>query len=162
MKRVLTELKKIASVGAGEGLHVFPASDNVLFWRVLLEGPPSTPFEGGVFALTVEIPDAYPLQAPRINFETPIYHCNMSDSGKICLDLLQDRWNPTTTVAKALQAVRELVKEPDTDNALRQWIAELTLAFRQHGDPRYPDLVREHTGKEAAMTVVEWRAKWGC
>lgn len=162
MKRTLMELKKVASEGAGEGIHVFPAGDNVFFWRVLLEGPPSTPFEGGVFSLTVEIPEDYPFKAPRILFETPIYHCNVNDSGKICLDILQGGWGPALSVAKALQAVRQLVKEPDTDNALRQWIAELTLAYRQHGDARYTDLATEHTRKDAAKTVADWRAQWGC
>merc|ERR1719160_2430921 len=43
MKRILMELKQVASgapgiwLHSGEGVHVFPAPDNVQFWRVLLE-----------------------------------------------------------------------------------------------------------------------------
>merc|ERR1719230_1919377 len=85
-KRLLMELKQVASGApnvwshSGDGVHVFPAPDNLLFWRALVEGPPGSPFEGGVFALNVIIPENYPLQAPRITFETPIYHCNVNDS----------------------------------------------------------------------------------
>jgi ubiquitin-protein ligase len=170
MKRVLAELKQVASgaVGvwmhSGEGIHVFPAPDNLNFWRVLMEGPQGSPFEGGVFALSVIIPDNYPFQAPRVTFETPVYHCNVSDSGKICLDILLDRWSPSLSVPKCLEAIRILLKEPDTDMSLRQWIAELTLAHQKSngGDTRYVDKVRESVLRDASLSVADWKLKWGC
>merc|ERR1719188_2508334 len=99
----------------GEGVHVFPAPDNVKFWRALIEGPPGSPFEDGVFALNVILPDGYPLRAPQITFETPVYHCNVSDSGKICLRILQDGWTPALSVPKCLEAVRQMLQAPCTD-----------------------------------------------
>lgn len=167
------ELKQVASGAAsvwmhsGEGVHIFPAPDNLSFWRALIEGPPGSPFEGGVFALNVIVPDKYPFSAPRITFETPIYHCNMNDSGKICLNILMDAWSPSLSVPKCLEAVRILMKNPDTDNALRQWIADLTIAyFKYNGtdtpDTRYFDKARESTNRNASMTVEEWKQKWGC
>merc|ERR1712048_414860 len=169
-KRLLKELKEVASGGtgvwmhSGEGVHVFPAPDNLQFWRALIEGPPGSPFEGGVFALTVVIPDDYPFRAPKISFETPIYHCNVNDSGKICLDILQDQWNPRLSVPKSLEAIRIMMKEPNSDDALRQWIAELTLAHRQTkgADTRYYDNGREATKQNASLSVDEWKQKWGC
>merc|ERR1712008_661005 len=38
LRRIMKELEK-AALDAGEGIHIFPASDDVRFWRVLLEGP---------------------------------------------------------------------------------------------------------------------------
>merc|ERR1712057_71656 len=58
-KRLLMELKQVASgatgvwLHSGEGVHIFPAQDSLQFWRALIEGPPGSPFEGGVFALNV-------------------------------------------------------------------------------------------------------------
>jgi len=172
-KRVLMELKQVASGAAsvwmhsGEGVHIFPAPDNLSFWRALIEGPPGSPFEGGVFALNVIIPDNYPFAAPRITFETPIYHCNMNDSGKICMDILHDSWAPSLSVPKCLEAIRILMKNPDTDNALRQWIADVTIAHFKHvgtdtPDTRYFDKARECTNQNASRTVEEWKQKWGC
>merc|ERR1719316_2317896 len=109
-------------------MHIFPAPEDLHFWRVLLEGPNDSPFQGGVFALNVQIPQNYPLRPPQITFETPIYHCNVSDSGQICMGILQDAWSPTLTVPRCLEAVRMLLKQPCPDDALRQWIAELTIA----------------------------------
>jgi ubiquitin-protein ligase/uncharacterized protein YegL len=170
VKRILAEIKQISAADgriwmhSGEGIHIFPAPDNLNFWRALIEGPAGTPFEGGVFALNVIIPENYPLSAPKISFETPVYHCNVSDSGKICLDILLDRWSPSLSVPKGLEAVRILMKEPSTDDSLRQWIAELTLAHKQTNgaDTRYYDNAREATKQHANFSVDEWKHKWGC
>lgn len=172
-KRLLMEVKQVASGGtgvwmhSGEGVHVFPAPDNLQFWRALIEGPPDSPFEGGVFALNIIVPDNYPFSPPRIAFETPIYHCNVNDSGKICLSLLQDSWSAALTVPKCLEAIRVMMKNPDTDYALRQWIADLTIAhFKYAGtdtpDTRYFDKALESTHRDAMTTVEEWKQHWGC
>jgi len=168
-RRVLLELKQVASgtnavwMHSGEGVHIFPAPDDISYWRALIEGPADSPFEGGAFALGVRIPNDYPFKPPVIVFETPVYHCNVSDTGKICLDILMDRWAPSLSVPKCLEAIRILLKQPDTDNSLRQWIAELTLAHQKTSgaDTRYYDKAREATKREAAMTVMDWKQKWG-
>lgn len=105
-----------------------------------------------------------PASAARVTFETPIYHCNVSDSGQICLDLLQERWSPALTVPKCLEAVRLLMKNPDPDNALRQWIAELTIAQEKSAgaDSRYHEKARECTRTQASLAVAGWKQQWGC
>ncbi|CAJ1374959.1 unnamed protein product [Effrenium voratum] len=159
IKRVLQELKKCTEVAAG--IHIFPSED-ISFWRALMEGPAGTPFEGGVFALDVFIPSDYPFRAPNISFKTPIYHCNVSANGKLCLDILRESWHPSLTVAKCLEKIREMVAQPNTDDALRQWIAELTLVHqRTNGaDTRYFDNARESTRKDASLSVEGWKAQW--
>ena len=62
-----------------------------------------------------QVPSSYPFKAPSITFSTPIYHCNVSDGGRICLSMLQDQWNPALSIPKALEAVRMMLKTPDTD-----------------------------------------------
>lgn len=88
----------------------------------------------------------------------------MSDSGKICLGLLQDCWNPALSVPKCLEAIRIMLQKPDTDNSLRQWIAELTLAHQNSNgaDTRYYEKASETTLQHASSTVSDWRQKWGC
>lgn len=145
----------------------FPAPDNLQFWRALIEGPPGSPFEGGVFVLNVIFPDNYPFSQPKITFETPIYHCNVNDSGKICLAILQDSWAPYLSVPHVLEGIRIMMQTPDTDYALRQWIADVTIAYYKYKgsatpDDRYLDNARESTAKDASTTVDEWKQKWGC
>jgi len=57
-----------------------------------------------------------------------------------------------------------MMATPDTDNALRQWIAELTLAhIATNGtDTRYYEKATESLQKHATKTVSEWKQEWGC
>jgi len=172
-KRLLAELEKVANgvesvwMHSGEGVHLFPAADDLQFWRALIEGPEDSPFRGGVFALNVIVPDRYPFEAPRISFETPIYHCNVNDSGKICLDILYEKWSPALSIPKCVEAIRIMMANPDTNNALRQWIADLTLTYQKYlgtetPDMRYIDEAKEQTQKHAFVSVDEWKQRWGC
>jgi len=170
MRRLLMELKKVSSADvsvwqhSGEGVHIFPAPDNLSFWRVLLEGPEGSPFEKGVFVVNVIIPESYPLKPPKIVFETPVYHCNVSDSGALCLDILLDSWSPVLTIPRCLETIRTLLQNPNTDASLRQWIAELTMAHNSSGgtDTRYYEKAREQVALHASKSVEEWKQEWGC
>ena len=54
----------------------------------------------------------------------------------ICLDILKEKRSPALTIPKCLEAVRLLLASPASDNALCQWIAELTLTrSRTHARP---------------------------
>ena len=162
-KRVLKELKKLGTDVSG-GIHVFPdANQPMNHWKVLVEGPAGSPFEGGVFVLRVDIPANYPFSAPTITFETQVYHCNASATGRICLELLHSGWSPTLTLPKAIEAVQILLKNPDTDNALRSWIAEETIAFRKSAgtESQYLDAAKKLTKEKASVSVDDWKKKWG-
>lgn len=164
-RRALLELKKLAEGDLNNaGLHIFPSPDNPLFWRVLMEGPDGSLFQGGLFPLTVVLPTDYPFKPPSITFDVPVYHCNISDTGRICLDILKDTWSPALSVPKALQSIRHLLADPNPNDALRQWIAEVTIAHQQHGDndTRYPEAVRDSVRQHASRSVDEWKLLWGC
>jgi len=167
VKRIMKELTSVAKgnndewLHSGEGIHLFPDNADVHLMKALIEGPAGSVFAGGVFALNIRVPQDYPFRAPHITFETVPYHCNVSESGAICLDILQSGWGPQLSIPKALESIRVMLKDPDTENALRQWIAELTLAYRQSGDVRYETAARAATQQDASRTVEQWRAHWG-
>ena len=164
VKRIMKEINDVAKGDSSyEGCHLFPDADNVHLMKALITGPAGSPFEGGTFVLNISCPSDYPFRPPDVTFETPVYHCNMSDSGQICLDILRESWSPALTILQAIAAVRVLLANPNPDNALRQWIAELTLMYRQSNgaDTRYVDAARDSTRSNASCTVDEWKAKWG-
>ena len=164
-KRVAKEMKKlVAGKDVSAGIHVFPdANQPTSCWRVLMEGPAGSPFEGGVFVLRVDIPSNYPFKAPSIRFETPIYHSNVSGAGKICLEILYSSWSPSLTLPKCIEAIQILLKNPDTDNALRSWIAEETIASKNSGgtETQYVDAAKKLTKEKASDSVDDWKKKWG-
>ena len=53
---------------------------------------------------------------------------------------------------------------PNPDDALRQYLAELTISAAKSGgvDARYADEARRRTAKDAGLSIEEWRQKWKC
>ena len=56
-----------------------------------IEGPPGTPYEGGIFWITVKLAQGQP---PALMFQTRIYHPNIDCTGRICADYT-DWWQQT-------------------------------------------------------------------
>lgn len=60
-----------------EGITAGPVKEeNFFIWEALIEGPPGTPFEGGVFAAQLNFPRDYPLSPPNMRFTSRIFHPN--------------------------------------------------------------------------------------
>lgn len=51
-------------------------------------GPDNTPYAGGKFVVDIKIPPNYPFEPPKMQFDTKIWHPNISSvTGAICLDV---------------------------------------------------------------------------
>ncbi|PRD23924.1 UNVERIFIED_CONTAM: Ubiquitin-conjugating enzyme E2 T [Trichonephila clavipes] len=57
--------------------------------KATIVGPDSSPYENGVFHIDIQIPEKYPFLPPNVHFITPVYHPNIDDSGRICLEILK-------------------------------------------------------------------------
>lgn len=66
--------------------------DDMFTWQATIMGPGDSPYQGGVFFLTIKFPTDYPFKPPKVQFNTKIYHPNINASGGICLDILKDQW----------------------------------------------------------------------
>ncbi|KAL7450004.1 hypothetical protein ACHAWC_001999, partial [Mediolabrus comicus] len=97
--------------------------------RAQITGPEGSPFETGVFLLTVHITARYPFEPPRCRFLTPLYHPNVDSHGRICLDTLKSppagSWSPAVSIPSLLLSIRSLMAEPNPDDGLVPEISEL-------------------------------------
>lgn len=87
-----------------------------------ITGPDGTPYEGGIFQVGIQIGSRYPFEPPKCRFKTKIYHPNVDDAGRICLDLLKmppaGAWRPAINIATLLKSLQLLLSQPNPDDAL--------------------------------------------
>eukprot|EP00842_Homolaphlyctis_polyrhiza_P003419 jgi/Hompol1/4078/HPOL_006909-RA len=61
--------------------------DNLCHLKGVFKGPADTVYDGGEFTVDIQIPDEYPFRPPKMKFDTPIYHPNISSqTGGILFD----------------------------------------------------------------------------
>ncbi|KAK1935901.1 putative ubiquitin-conjugating enzyme [Babesia divergens] len=114
--RLEKELKDIQKEPAGI-VDAHTVDGNIFTWRGYIKGPVQTPYEGGDFILNITIPQDYPYNPPKIQFETKIWHPNISsETGVICLDILKDEWSPALTIRTALLSIQALLSAPEPDD----------------------------------------------
>jgi len=108
------------------GISAFPNSDtDLMHWTGTITGPVETPYSGMTFRLSFEFPAAYPYVPPVVFFKTPIYHPNIDFSGRICLDILKEKWSAIYNVQSVLLSLQSLLGEPNNSSPLNGQAAEL-------------------------------------
>ena len=126
------------------GISASPHEDNLRYFDVMIQGPVGSPYEGGCFKLELFLPDQYPMEAPKVRFLTRIYHPNVDKLGRICLDVLKDKWSPALQIRTVLLSLQALLSAPNPDDPLAEDVAK---AWREN--------------EAAAMaTAREWTQKY--
>jgi ubiquitin-protein ligase/uncharacterized protein YegL len=140
-----------------ENVDVFVCKDNILFWKVIVTGPIGTLYCGYKWLLSIEFsPKTYPLRSPDIRFVTPIYHCNISDDGKICHEILRSHWTSQTTMYDVLQQIIGLLSEPEPDDALSTAKGNLYKTAQED----YNKELKLHNEKYAKATIDELKNQY--
>lgn len=116
-------------------------NENDLFeWEALIEGPPNTPYDGGLFAAKIRFPQDYPMSPPVMTFTTPMWHPNVYVTGEVCCSILHspgdphyasfelpsEQWSPVQSLEKILLSVVSMLAEPNDQSpanvdAAKQW-----------------------------------------
>ncbi len=113
---------------AAPGISATPHEDNLRYFDVIIAGPASSPYEGGVFKLELFLSEDYPMAPPKVRFLTKIYHPNIDKLGRICLDILKDKWSPALQIRTVLLSIQALLSAPNPDDPLANDVAGTTHA----------------------------------
>ncbi|XP_077977751.1 uncharacterized protein LOC144433317 [Glandiceps talaboti] len=150
VKRILRELSAYQR-SPHACIHLFPCEDNVGFWRILLVGPPDTPYEGGVFLLYADFTKNYPVAPPVIRFITPIYHCNVNAAGRICHSVFDRDYTSDTSIYTILVCIFGLLITPEPDDPLDSTLAEEYFASKE----TYYEKARSNKNMYASKTLQQ-------
>lgn len=132
LSRIRKELEMLAT-DPGPGISAWPLDDNnMMHLQAQIQGPQESPYQEGLYSLTIDIPDRYPFEPPRVRFTTPIYHPNIDSDGRICLDTLKMQphgsWSPSVNINTLLLTIRVLMSNPNPDDGL---VPDITEEYRR-------------------------------
>jgi len=102
-----------------------PSEDNLTQWWAGIRGPENSFYEGGTYIIELTFPEGYPFENPLVRFVTPVFHPNISQLGKVCLNLLNGEWTPLYNITKLLLTIQDLLAQPNPDDPLNNQAAAL-------------------------------------
>lgn len=161
MRRLLKEFEQLEKEPV-EGICIYVETINesseikspIPQYEAKISGPQNTPYENGTFTLSLTVPIKYPMDPPTIVFKTKIYHPNIDDSGRICLDILkrspQGKWRPSLSLRSLLLSIQSLLAEPNPDDWLMSDIAKIYKDDRK----RFNKIAKEMTEKYAMQNRI--------
>ena len=168
-RRIFLELRSIRYANV-PFISAAPLGDCLDKMIARIEGPPDTPYEGGVFWILVSFSSVSETEPPLLRFLTRIYHPNIDCNGNICADY-HAWWNELEHIGTSTKSTKEawfsarksnwyslgalltalcgLLASPNIDDPLVVEIAETYI--RSHAD--YCSAARRYTQMYARKDV---------
>ena len=104
-RRLLKDLQKIQEDTVNDTIMAMPDENTVFEWTAVIMGAEDTDWEGACLKLRMKFADTYPNKAPEIKFVTKMFHPNIYKDGRICLDILNEKWTPSYSVHTILTSI---------------------------------------------------------
>ena len=88
LRRIQKEINEI-NKSEDKGFNLNFNEWDLFTWDATIIGPEGTPYEHGLFSLSIDFPKDYPFKPPKIKFTTKIFHPNIQiKSGNICCEIM--------------------------------------------------------------------------
>ena len=141
-KRLLRDFKRLQK-DPPSGIQAAPLDNNVMTWQAVIIGPDDTPWEGGTFRLVLEFSEDYPNKPPVVRFVSRLFHPNVYNDGKICLDILQNQWSPIYDISAVLTSIQSLLSDPNPASPANAEASQLFERDRREYNQRVRQVVEE-------------------
>jgi len=156
-KRIMREIKNSMESHLFEFFH---DTENIFGYQnaCYIRFKPENTFDGQTHILRIRFEYGsneiyrFPTKPPNIIFITPIYHTNIALGGAICLDVINDKWNPQYSIEAIFNSIIILLNEPNIKSPFNneaaanyrkmsnnQYAAK-TLAYYKHKLPASGDI----------------------
>ncbi|GKU95240.1 hypothetical protein SLEP1_g8623 [Rubroshorea leprosula] len=130
-------------------------NDGMQEFYVEFNGPKDSPYQGGLWKIRVELPDAYPYKSPSIGFVNKIYHPNVDEmSGSVCLDVINQTWSPMFDLVNVFEVfLPQLLLYPNPSDPLNGEAAALMMRDRAAYEQRVKEYCEKHAKPEDVGTA---------
>ncbi|XP_015573626.1 ubiquitin-conjugating enzyme E2-23 kDa isoform X2 [Ricinus communis] len=139
---------------------VEPINDGINEFNVKFHGPKRSLYEGGVWKIHVELPDAYPYKSPSVGFLNKIYHPNVDEmSGSVCLDVINQSWNPMFDLFNIFEDfLPQLLLYPNPSDPLNSDAGSLMIKDKKLYEEKVKEYCERYAKKEnISKTISEER-----
>ncbi|KAI8120193.1 hypothetical protein FF38_09524 [Lucilia cuprina] len=177
--RIPVELRQLQKSQNEHGISCNTLSsspDDFTALEAYIPGPKGSPYEEGIFKMSITFGEQYPFRPPTFKFITPVYHPNIDSgkcfvqgnliaiintfkAGKICLDLLRmpptGSYNPAITLESILLSIQLLLANPNPDDPLQGDAADLFKSNRDLYNQKAREFVKQHSCLHEDMKVVD-------
>ncbi|KAG0488470.1 hypothetical protein HPP92_007281 [Vanilla planifolia] len=127
-------------------------NDGMQEFFVDFNGPKDSLYQGGVWKIRVELPDAYPYKSPSIGFVNKIYHPNVDEmSGSVCLDVINQTWSPMFDLVNVFEVfLPQLLLYPNPSDPLNGEAASLMMQDKIAYELRVKEYCEKYAKQGAA------------
>ncbi|KAK8647826.1 hypothetical protein V6N13_121553 [Hibiscus sabdariffa] len=137
-RRIIKETQRLLSEPA-PGISASPSEDNMRYFNVMILGPTQSPYEGpiimhfqsyrvlslvGFSSWNYFCLKNIPWLLPRFDFLQRYIIRTFDKLGRICLDILKDKWSPALQIRTVLLSIQALLSAPNPDDPLSENIAK--------------------------------------
>jgi ubiquitin-conjugating enzyme E2 D/E len=133
-------------------LRIYPFRGHLDQWRVIIKGTDGTPYANKWWYMYVTFPDSYPISPPVFQFVSVPFHMNVSQEGRVCLNLIEKGYMASAPVVELIQNIKQLFLMPDLDTPIQ--LAKLDLWKSNRAE--YERLARKSADDFGKNTADEW------
>ncbi|KAI3863544.1 hypothetical protein MKX03_019944 [Papaver bracteatum] len=132
-------------------------NDGITEFNVEFHGPKESLYEGGVWKVRVELPDAHPYKSPSIGFLNKIFHPNVDElSGSVCLDVINQTWSPMFDLLNVFEVfLPQLLLYPNPSDPLNGDAASLMLKDTKRYEQKVKEYCERYAKKENVTDAPE-------
>ena len=164
ISKTFKEIQKrpLKNIGCSVGL----IDNNIYSWKCTLNGPYDTPYKGGFYKVFLYFPVNFPMSAPEVVFNTPIYHLNVNPVktknqklGHCCISTINN-WIPETSIEDILVSIFGLFYAINPESAYLGYGVDAIKEFNMNRE-EYNKKIRYFTekyanGKYSCKDVDRW------
>ncbi|KAK9073506.1 hypothetical protein SSX86_007830 [Deinandra increscens subsp. villosa] len=132
-------------------------NDRLNEFNVEFHGPKESVYEGGVWKVRVELPDAYPYKSPSIGFVNKIFHPNVDElSGSVCLDVINQSWSPMFDLLNIFEVfLPQLLLYPNPSDPLNGDAASLMMKDKKEYEEKVKEYCERYAKNNGKSTVED-------